>query len=144
MKAQKINANNLTPMEMNNVSSMMGAMNLIQKIGKGKRKYNINLEKADKKFLSKFLSEAKKQFSGANDQQVRPLVEFFDYVKGICDSKDKNELRLSYEEMEFLKKILGDSIKGMESMSFKWYQLLRKSMVKVMIKQYRALLKKIN
>ncbi len=144
MKAQKINANNLNPMEMNNVSSMMGAMNLIQKIGKGKRKYNVNLEKSDKKFLSKFLDEAKKQFSGANEQQVKPLVEFFDYVKSICENKDKNELRISYEEMEFLKKMLSDSIKGMEGMNFKWYQLLRKSMVKIMVKQYRALLKKIN
>ena len=37
MKVQKVNANNLNPMEMNNASAMMGMMNLIQKIGKGKK-----------------------------------------------------------------------------------------------------------
>ena len=53
MRTQKLNANNLNPMEMNNAMSMMSMMNLIQKIGKGKRKYSINLDKNDKKFLGK-------------------------------------------------------------------------------------------
>ena len=37
MKAQKVNPNNMNPMQMNAMSSMMGMMNSIQKIGKGKR-----------------------------------------------------------------------------------------------------------
>ncbi len=143
MKVQKLNANNLNPMEMNNASAMMGMMNIIQKIGKGKKKYSINLDKAEKKFLGKFLEEAKKQFINSEDQ-AKNIVEFFNYMKAICDSKDKDELRLSFEELEFLKKMLSDSVKGMETLTFKWWQLLRKGMVKMMLKQYKGLLVKIN
>lgn len=143
MKVQKLNANNLNPMEMNNASAMMGMMNIIQKIGKGKKKYSINLDKAEKKFLGKFLEEAKKQFVNSEDQ-AKNIVEFFNYMKAICDSKDKDELRLSFEELEFLKKMLSDSVKGMETLTFKWWQLLRKGMVKMMLKQYKGLLVKIN
>lgn len=143
MKVQKLNANNLNPMEMNNASAMMGMMNIIQKIGKGKKKYSINLDKAEKKFLGKFLEEAKKQFVNS-EEQAKNIVEFFNYMKAICDSKDKDELRLSFEELEFLKKMLSDSVKGMETLTFKWWQLLRKGMVKMMLKQYKGLLVKIN
>lgn len=143
MRVQKVNANNMNPMEMNNASSMMGMYNVIQKIGKGKRKYSITLDKADKKFLGKFLEEAKKQFSSGGEQG-KPIVDFFNYIEEICKNKDKNELRLSFEEMEFMKRMLSDSIKGMEGMSFKWWQFIKKSMLKMMLKQYRDLLKKIN
>ena len=60
MKATRVNPGTLSPMEMNNMSSMMGMMNSIQKIGKGKRKYNIKLDKTDKKLLFRFINEAKK------------------------------------------------------------------------------------
>ena len=45
MKGTRVNPTALSPMEMNNMSSMMGMMNSIQKIGKGKRKYTIQLDK---------------------------------------------------------------------------------------------------
>ncbi|MGL5964556.1 MAG: hypothetical protein ACRCZ2_09230 [Fusobacteriaceae bacterium] len=146
MKMQKMNPNNMNPMEMNNASAMMGMMNVIQKIGKGKRKYSVSLDKNEKKFLGKFLEEGKKQFdpSVPGSAQMKPVAEFFDYMIGICNSSNKNDIRFSFEELEFFKKMLSDSVKGMEGMNFKWYQLIRKSMAKVMVKQYRALLKKIN
>jgi len=52
------------------------------------------------------------------------------------------ELKLSFEEYEFLKRMIVDSIRGMEGMTFKWYQFVKKGMLKVMIKQYRELLTK--
>lgn len=142
MKMQRMNPNGMNPMEMNNAMSMMGMMNLMQKIGKGKRKYSLSLDKNEKKVLGKFLEEGKKQFGHEN--QAKPLVEFFDYMISICNSKDKSEIRFSFEELEFFKKMLTDSVRGMEGMNFKWYQFLRKSMTKVMAKQYRDILKKIN
>ena len=144
MKTQKVNPSTMNPMEMNNISSMMSSMNLIQKIGKSKRKYNVEIGKNEKKFLAKFLEEAKKQFPSGSDSGVKPLINFFDYLIEICKNKKINEIKLSYEELEFLKKMLSDSVKGMEDMKFKWYQFLKKSMVKVMLKQYRMLLKTIN
>ena len=53
------------------------------------------------------------------------------------------ELKVSFEEYEFLKKMVIDSVKGMEAMEFKWYQLIKKGMIKMMVKQYRELLTKL-
>lgn len=144
MKMQRMNPNNLNPMQMNNATAMAGMMNTIQRIGKGKRKYVVNLDKNSKKFLSKFIDEVKKQFASGMGAQMPPIMEFFDYIKSVCDSKDKMELRLSFEELEFMKKMLADSIRGLEGMEFKWYQFIRKGMVKMMVKQYRELLTQIN
>lgn len=142
MKTQRVNPNAMNPMEMNNMSAMMGMMNNIQRIGKGKRKYSITLDKNNKKFLAKFMDEVKKQFAGsplgAQGQNVR---DFFDYVKLTCENKSETELMMSFEEYEFLKRMIIDSIKGMEGMQFKWYQLVKKGMIKMMSKQYRELLK---
>lgn len=143
MKGQRVNPNNMNPMQMNNMSSMMGMMNSIQKIGKGKRKYTIKLDKNSKKFLSKFIDEVKKQFATTMGGQNQGIVEFFDYMKSVADSSDKMELKVSFEELEFLKRMMADSIKGMEAMQFKWYQFVRKGMVKVLIKQYKELYAKI-
>ena len=60
MRTQRVNPNGMNPMQMNNMSSMMGMMNNIQRIGKGKRKITVNLDKNNKKFLSKFIEEVKK------------------------------------------------------------------------------------
>lgn len=137
--AQRVNANNLNPMQMNNMSSMMGMMNVLQKIGKGKRKYTIKLEKANKKFLAKFVDEIKKQFAGQEGTQQQGVLDFFDYLKAQCEMKSRTEVRVSYEELDFLKKMVGDSIRGMEGMEFKWYQLIKKMMMKVMLTQYKQL-----
>lgn len=50
MKGQRVNPEKLNPMEMNSMSSMMGMMSLLQKIGKGKRKYSVKLEKITRNF----------------------------------------------------------------------------------------------
>lgn len=143
MKTQRVNPNGMNPMQMNNMSSMMGTMNTIQRIGKGKRKISVNLDKSNKKFLSKFIDGVKKQLiSSAIGAQTTSLEEFFDYIKSIADAKEQMELKLSFEEYEFLKRMIVDSIKGMEAMSFKWYQFVKKGMLKVMLKQYKELLTK--
>lgn len=139
----RINPGALNPMEMNNISSMMGMMNNIQKIGKSKRKYSINLEKGDKKLLVKFINEAKKQFSSTtSNDQYAGVYSFLNYVVEVAEKKETTDLKLSFEEYEFLKKMLIDSVKGMEKMTFFWYQFIRKGTVKILIKQYRELLKK--
>lgn len=145
MKGQRVNPNNMNPMEMKNMSSMMGMMNTMQKIGKGKRKYTVTLDKANKKFMSKFIEEVKKQFAGQETApQQQGIVDFLNYLQTQCDMKDRTEIRVSYEELDFLKKMLSDSIKGMETMEFKWYQLIRKGMMKAMLVQYKQLLEAVN
>lgn len=142
MKVQKINPNNINPMQMNNMNNMMGMMNMIQKIGKGKRKIAINLDKNNKKFLSKFIDEIKKQFLPSLGGHGKGLIEFFEYIKSVVDSKNKTELKLTFEEFEFLKKTINDTIKGMENFQLKWYQLIKKMMFKVMLRQYKDILTK--
>lgn len=141
MRTQKVNANNVNPMELNAMSSMMGMMSSVQKIGKGKRKYSVKLTKGTKKFLYKFIEEVEKQFASNNGMQN--VLTFFQYVKSMAKSKDRFELKVSYEEQEFLIKMVMESVKGMENVKFKWYQIVRKSMTKVMLKQYKELLEQL-
>ena len=61
----------------------------------------------------------------------------------MCEDKNQMELKVSFEEYEFLKKMVIDSVKRMEAMEFKWYQLIKKGMIKMMVKQYRELLTKL-
>lgn len=143
MRVQKVNANNLNPMEMNNAMSAMSIMNLIQKIGKGKRKYVIPMDKNEKKFFGKFLEEGQKQFN-SQDAQTKNIMEFFEYLRKGCGTKNLKELKVSYEEQEFLKKILWDSVNGMQGMTFKWWQFPQKMTLKLMLKQYKEILKKLN
>ncbi len=144
MKGQRVNPEKLNPMEMNNMSSMMGMMSTLQKIGKGKRKYSVKLEKNHKKFLVRFMTDIKKQFEEAySESQVKGVLTFFDYVKATCENKTVTELKLSYEEFDFLKKLVSETLKQMDAMQFKWYNLIKKVTVKMMKTQYREVLKQM-
>lgn len=141
----RVNPAALNPMEMNNISSMMGMMNSIQKIGKGKRKYSVKLDKGEKKLLVKFLDEAKKQFSNTtSNDQYAGVYGFLNYVSEVASKKESTEVKLSFEEHDFLKRMLIDSVRGMEKMDFFWYQFIKKFMVKTLTRQYRELIKKFN
>lgn len=142
MKGQRINPEKINPMEINAMSSMMGMMGILQKIGKGKRKYSIKLEKNHKKFLSRFMVDIKKEFEKtyANVPQMKGVLSFLDYIKTSCENKDLKELNVSYEEFDFLKRMLMDNLRGMEAMQLKWYQLIKKATLKMMKAQYRDIL----
>ncbi|MCF2612250.1 MULTISPECIES: hypothetical protein [Fusobacterium] len=142
MKGQRINPEKINPMEINAMSSMMGMMGILQKIGKGKRKYSIKLEKNHKKFLARFMVDIKKEFEKtyANVPQMKGVLSFLDYIKTSCENKDLKELNVSYEEFDFLKRMLMDNLRGMEAMQLKWYQLIKKATLKMMKTQYRDIL----
>lgn len=142
MKGQRINPEKINPMEINAMSSMMGMMGILQKIGKGKRKYSIKLEKNHKKFLARFMVDIKKEFEKtySNVPQMKGVLLFLDYIKTSCENKDLKELNVSYEEFDFLKRMLMDNLRGMEAMQLKWYQLIKKATLKMMKTQYRDIL----
>ena len=109
MKATRVNPGTLSPMEMNNMSSMMGMMNSIQKIGKGKRKYTVKLDKTDKKLLVRFINEAKKQFTDtASNSQYAGVYNFLTYITDTASKKETTEIKMSYEEQDFIKRMLQD------------------------------------
>ena len=142
MKGQRVNPDKINPMEMNAMSSMMGMMGILQKIGKGKRKYSIKLDKNHKKFLVRFMTDIKKEFEKtyANVPQMKGVLVFLDYIRTSCQIKELKELNVSYEEFDFLKRMIMDSLRGMESMELKWYQFIKKGTLKMMKVQYRELL----
>lgn len=138
----RINPQAISPMQLNSLSAQMGMLSSMQKIGKGKRKYSLPLDKGQKKLMSRFINEAKKQFSNVDsNSQYKGVYNFLNYVTESADNKNTKEIKLSYEEYEFLKKMVGDSVKSMENMSFLWYQFIKKLMMKIMHKQYKELYK---
>lgn len=144
MKGQRVNPEKLNPMEMNSMSSMMGMMSILQKIGKGKRKYSVKLEKNHKKFLSRFMTDIKKQYEKMySDSQMKGILTFFDYVKSTSENKSATELKLSYEEFDFLKRLLTDSLRQMDTMPLKWYNLIKKATIKMLKVQYKEFLKQM-
>jgi hypothetical protein len=138
MKGQNMNG-----MQMKNMSGMMGIQNAMQRIGKGKRKYTVKISKHNKKFLGKFVEEIQKQMGSENNPQMKGVLDFLTYLKAECSKKTVTEIKMSFDELEFLKKMVVDSVKGMEGMTYKWYQIINKLMVKTMIKSNRSLLEEL-
>lgn len=144
--AQRINPELMDPMAMNSMNQMNSMAQRIQRIGKGNRKYPLNFDKNDKKFLEKFIVEVEKQFvnaestakRGAKDK-INPLKDFFSYLKDFTKVKEAGQIMVSFEEYEFLKQLIKDSLKGIEKLNFKWYQFLKKATVSLMKKQYTQL-----
>lgn len=144
MKTQRMNGNNMSNVDMMNNQAMMGMSAFVQKLGKGKRKYNVKMEKSSKKFLAKLADEMKKQIltQGVN-AQTKSVVNFFEYLQKEGKNKDK-VLKLSYEELEFIKQTVHGSIKQMGATEYKWYQFIRKIVMKMMAVQYKALYEELN
>ena len=144
MRMQRVNPNRMSQTDLMNNQSMAGMASLLQMVGKGKRKYNISMNPSNKKFLGKMAIEMKKQMAGYGDMnQTKGVIQFLEYLE--AESKNKKmTVPMSHEEVDFLRKTLTTSIKQMETMEYKWYQFMRKWLVKVMIKQNRMLLDDIN
>ncbi|PID67086.1 MAG: hypothetical protein CR959_02005, partial [Fusobacteriales bacterium] len=84
-----------------------------------------------------------KQFAvNSPKDQYTGVYNFLNYVGESCSKDSKDDLKVSYEEHEFLKKMLMDSVKGMEKLQFFWYQFIKKMMTRTLIKQYKVLLTK--
>ena len=76
--------------------------------------------------------------------QYKGVYDFLTYVVDVASKKESTELKLSYEEHDFIKRMLQDSLRGMKNMQFFWYQFIRKFTVKILAKQYQSLLEKFN
>ncbi|MGM0508212.1 MAG: hypothetical protein ACQERZ_03490 [Fusobacteriota bacterium] len=143
MKQQRMNPNQMSQIDMMKNKSMMGMASYVQKLGKGKRKHVLKIEKHNKKMLGKLAGELKKQASAYGEQQAKGMLNFLSYLENEAKKKKKKELKVSFAELNFLKKTLRESLARMDEMEYKWYQFFRKWMMKLMAKQYRELLKDI-
>ncbi len=141
---KQMNANNLNQKQMMGMQGNMSSFSFMQKIGKGKRKNKVRFEKMSLSFLKQFAIQLKKYYSvyGANGE-MGGLISFLDYI--IDQTKQKNtEINFSFEEIEFLRKILSEQIKVNNNMDLKWYNFLKKIRKKVSLNQFKTILKDLN
>ena len=143
MARQTLNPNKMSQVDMMNNQAMMGMASFMQKLGKGKRKYIVKLDKGNKKFLGTLVKEMKKQMGVyGNNPQTKGMNNFLNYLETECGKKEL-EVKMSYDELEFLKKTISESVKQMGIMQFKWYQFIKKMAIKMMAKQYKILLEEL-
>ena len=77
--AKMVNPNTVTDMALVNARAQMKTQQLLQKVGKGKRKVQVTLSKNVRSYLSTMTKEMKKQIKTqlGNEKQLANLFQFF-------------------------------------------------------------------
>ena len=75
-----VNQNTINDMTLVNAKSQAKMTQLIQKIGKGKRRVKVTLSKSTRSYLIKMLEEMKKQMA-VYEKQLPNLFQFFNYLE---------------------------------------------------------------
>ena len=145
-----VNQNTINDMTLVNAKSQAKMTQLIQKIGKGKRRVKVTLSKSTRSYLTKMLEEMKKQMA-VYEKQLPNLFQFFNYlekeVRIVKQNKKQKtkDIVLSYEELDFLKIQIKETIKGIDNLksSLKWYNLVKKGLYKTLKKQNEITLEEL-
>lgn len=137
MKKQMINASKMNHIEMQNMKDMMEMNNLFQKVGKGKRKYNIKLSYSARALLDKTLTEMRKAIS-YEGSVPRNFDEFVSYIS--ISTKSKEGFSLTFDEINFLKKMINLTIRQQENMKLPWYKVLTRLFASLASIQYKEIL----
>ena len=104
--AKMINPNTINDMTLMNAKVQIRMNELLQKIGRGKRKVKVTLSKSTRSYLNKLTEEMKKQMKDYEKQRPN-LFQFFNYLEKEtavtkANKKEKTkEITLSYEELDF-------------------------------------------
>ena len=142
--AIKLNPARMNQGEMMNAQSMTGIMSKIEKLGKGKRKNRLMFDKTTKKYFGKMVKEFIKQLEGfPQNQQTKNIIDFYSYIVTESQKPVNHPIMVSFEELEFLKGTISETVKGLEKAKFKWYQFFTKVLTKVMAKQNRLILEEL-
>ena len=144
--AKMVNPNSVNDMEIINAKAQAKMSQLVQKIG-----VTVTFNKTTRSYVAKLIEEMKKQMI-AYEKQLPNLFNFFNYLEKEtkvtkANKKEKTkDVLLSYEEVDFLKLQLKETIKGieMQSKNLKWYNFLKKSMYKMLKKQTEETLENVN
>ena len=148
--AKMVNPNTINDMTIVNVNSQAKMNQIIQKIGKGKRKIKVTLGKSTRSYLTKLIEEMKKQMK-VYEKQLPNIFQFFGYLeKEIKITKENKkektkDVSLSFEELDFLKLQIRETIKGIDNMKtkLKWYNFLKKGLYKTLRKQNEMTLEEL-
>ena len=145
-----VNPNTVNDMALVNAKAQAKMSQLVQKIGKGKRRVRVTLSKSTRSYLVKMLEEMKKQMA-IYEKQLPNVFQFFNYLgkeiqitKENKKEKTKNVL-LSYEELDFLKIQIKETIKGITNLSgsLKLYNFIKKGLYKTLKKQNELVLEEL-
>ena len=148
--AKMVNTNTINDMTLVNVKAQDKMNQLVQKIGKGKRKIKVTLGKSTRSYLTKLIEEMKKQMK-VYEKQLPNIFQFFGYLeKEIKITKENKkektkDVSLSFEELDFLKLQIRETIKGIDNMKtkLKWYNFLKKGLYKTLRKQNEMTLEEL-
>ena len=148
--AKMVNPNTINDMTLVNVKAQAKMNQLVQKIGKGKRKIKVTLGKNTRSYLTKLIEEMKKQMK-VYEKQLPNIFQFFGYLeKEIKITKENKkektkDVSLSFEELDFLKLQIRETIKGIDNMKtkLKWYNFLKKGLYKTLRKQNEMTLEEL-
>ena len=148
--AKMVNPNTINDMTLVNVKAQAKMNQLVQKIGKGKRKIKVTLGKSTRSYLTKLIEEMKKQMK-VYEKQLPNIFQFFGYLeKEIKITKENKkektkDVSLSFEELDFLKLQIRETIKGIDNMKtkLKGYNFLKKGLYKTLRKQNEMTLEEL-
>ena len=91
--AKMVNPNTVTDMALVNARAQMKTQQLLQKVGKGKRKVQVTLSKNVRGYLSTMTKEMKKQIKTqlGNEKQLANLFQFFNYFEKETEITKENK-----------------------------------------------------
>ena len=111
-------APNMKYQDRENMKQLMEMNNLIQAVGKGRRKYEIKLSFGSRYLLAKTLQEMKASIL-VEGHLPNYFEKFVDYI--LANKKSKMFL-LSFEEIQFLKKFIELTIDQYSKIKLPWYK----------------------
>ena len=149
--AKVINPNSVSNMDLINAKAQAKMQQIVQKIGKGKRKVNVTFSKMSRSYLVRLIEEMRKMMS-QYEKQLPNVFSFFKYFENEVkitkeNKKEKNKtVKLSYEEVDFFKLQLKETLKGIDTQraALKWYNLIKKALFKTLKKQTELVLEEFN
>ena len=149
--AKVINPNSVSNMDLINAKAQAKMQQIVQKIGKGKRKVNVTFSKMSRSYLVRLIEEMRKMMS-QYEKQLPNVFSFFKYFENEVkitkeNKKEKNKtVKLSYEEVDFFKLQLKETLKGIDTQraALKWYNLIKKALFKKLKKQTEVVLEEFN
>ena len=116
--AKVMNPNSVSNMDLINQKAQFKMQQLVQKIGKGKRRVTVTFSKMSRGYVSKMIEEMKKAMA-QYEKQLPNLFSFFNYLEKEVkitkeNKKEKTkDVKFSYEEIDFFKLQLNETIKGL-------------------------------
>ena len=149
--AKMVNPNTVSNMDLINAKSQAKMQQIVQKVGKGKRKVNVTFSKMSRSYLTRMIEEMRKMMS-QYEKQLPNVFGFFKYLENEvkitkANKKEKTKnVKLSYEEVDFFKLQLKETLKGIEAQraTLKWYNFIKKALFKTLTKQTEAVLEEFN